>query len=128
MCIRDRLRSATRAYYPGCWSFPGGHAEDGEDLDAAMKRELREETGITATAFQPIGNFRTHGLAQDGFVDFYYFAVWRWVGPLSNRSDEHERIDWVPVGDVDSLPDLALEGYQDLAQLAWSVAQENGVK
>ena len=121
------LRSASRAHSPGCWSFPGGHVEDGEDLDAAVKRELREETGVTPTALQPIGNLRKHGLPSEGFVDFYFYAVWRWVGPLSNRSDEHDLIEWVPVTGVARQPDLALPEYPELAAKAWSVAQENGV-
>jgi 8-oxo-dGTP diphosphatase len=28
------------------WGMVGGHVEDGEDYDAAMLRELREETGL----------------------------------------------------------------------------------
>ena len=29
------------------YQFPGGHVEDGEDMIEAVKREIREETGIT---------------------------------------------------------------------------------
>lgn len=34
----------------GCWLLPGGHVEDGENLDAAVEREVMEETGIRAKA------------------------------------------------------------------------------
>ena len=32
--------------YANFWDVPGGHIEDGEDPDLALKREMREELGI----------------------------------------------------------------------------------
>lgn len=29
-----------------CWGFPKGHIDDGEDISAAARREVREETGL----------------------------------------------------------------------------------
>merc|ERR1712066_922983 len=34
--------------FPRCWVFPGGSADDGEDLFAVGARELEEETGLRA--------------------------------------------------------------------------------
>jgi 8-oxo-dGTP pyrophosphatase MutT (NUDIX family) len=31
--------------YPGCWGFFGGHIEEGETPEVALKRELMEEIG-----------------------------------------------------------------------------------
>lgn len=38
-------RSEDRALYPGCWDVVGGHAEAGEGVLEALRREIEEETG-----------------------------------------------------------------------------------
>jgi 8-oxo-dGTP pyrophosphatase MutT (NUDIX family)/GNAT superfamily N-acetyltransferase len=39
----------------GKWNLPGGHVEEGEPLDDAARRELKEETGLEAKRLEQIG-------------------------------------------------------------------------
>ena len=43
-----QLRDELAPMYPSCWGLPGGHREPGEEPGETARRELLEETGLTA--------------------------------------------------------------------------------
>lgn len=45
----------------GCWAFPGGFVEPGEDADQAAVRELQEETGLVDVSLEQFGLYSTPG-------------------------------------------------------------------
>ncbi|GBF05053.1 NUDIX hydrolase [Deinococcus aerius] len=45
-------------YRSGAWAFPKGHVEPGETLEQTAVREVREETGVTATPLAPLPETR----------------------------------------------------------------------
>jgi 8-oxo-dGTP diphosphatase len=42
------------ALHPGVWDLPGGGLEEGESLEGALLREVREETGFHITVDGPV--------------------------------------------------------------------------
>ncbi len=46
-CVGDKIQYLLIRYRNGHWEFPRGKMEDGESHIDTMRRELREETGIT---------------------------------------------------------------------------------
>jgi 8-oxo-dGTP diphosphatase len=46
---------------PDRWGLVGGHVEEGEDLDHAVRRELAEETGLTGHELTRWRGFIVHG-------------------------------------------------------------------
>ncbi|MEV4197410.1 NUDIX domain-containing protein [Micromonospora globbae] len=55
-------RSPDRRLFPNCWDVVGGHLEPGEDVEAALRREVTEETGWTLSRLlAPVGEYRYVG-------------------------------------------------------------------
>jgi 8-oxo-dGTP diphosphatase len=73
------------------WEFPGGQAEEGENLIEAFQREIQEESGVTASIGSLVGiysNIKSPTKLAFGFLGDYV------CGELST-SDESVETEWV---------------------------------
>ncbi len=63
--------------FAGLWEFPGGKMMDGEDSEAALRRELHEELGIEIVD-QVLFMSLAHDYADRCVsIDFYLIEDWR---------------------------------------------------
>jgi 8-oxo-dGTP diphosphatase len=66
------------------WEFPGGKVEQDEDLKDALRRELDEELGITATIGTRITVIR-HTYKGGNGVELHFYRVDQYERELQNR-------------------------------------------
>lgn len=91
----------------GRWEFPGGKVEGEEDPAAALKRELLEELAVEIEVGELIDRSQTP--VGDLIIDLatYHASL---IGPRPRESTDHDRLQWISVGELARLewadPDL----------------------
>ena len=97
---RGRILMAQRGKEPlkGWWSLPGGALEVGESLDCAVRREVREETGLEIEPLSGFEIFERIMRDEAGAPEYHYVLidyVCRVTGGTLCAGDDVSRVEWV---------------------------------
>lgn len=104
LCVREKRNN----YRP--WKVPGGLAELGEDLDTAVIREVREETGIKCRFLSVLGCRHTHG-AQFGRSDLYFVCRLEPI-PINEEGDVPKPV--AQEGEIEATAWVDFDEYRDM--------------
>ena len=114
-----------RGVYPGQWGIVGGGIDEGEQAEAALQREVAEETGLTVSAIRP---FWFHDevrekLNPDGETSSVYmiYLLYDCVAldpEVVALNEEWEAYEWVGVQDLGNY-DLNAATIKTFSQKGW---------
>lgn len=90
-------RSRRCRHFQGLWETPGGKPEPGESLDAALRREVLEETGLSIT-IKKVAGLTTFRMGELFIVTLFFFCSH--AGAEVVLSHEHDAVQWIAPGDL----------------------------
>jgi 8-oxo-dGTP pyrophosphatase MutT (NUDIX family) len=100
--------------------LPKGHIDEGETAEDAAKREVSEETGVTAELIDKLGDveytYERRGRRRAKRVAFYLFEYR--FGSLEDHDHEIEEARWMPLGEA--VEALTYPGEQEIVRRALS--------
>jgi 8-oxo-dGTP pyrophosphatase MutT (NUDIX family) len=96
VCLLRQFRHAAGGWI---WELPAGKIDNREPPLDTARRELEEEAGMAAAAWQPLGDY----LSSPGvFTEVIHLFLATELTPLPQRPEEHEvfEVHWLPFSDV----------------------------
>ena len=98
--------------YKGSWALPGGFVEGDERVATAAARELREETGVAATALRLLGVYDTPGRDPRGPTVSVVFLMRAGEELEATGADDAADARWF---ELTALPELAFDHTEVIA-------------
>jgi 8-oxo-dGTP diphosphatase len=103
VAVRDNsLLMVKRAQEParGLWSIPGGRLQRGEYLADAVRREVKEETGLDVDVGDLLGLFEVVGDPHYVILDYLASPL---DGSEPSTGDDVSEVRWVPLNEIANL-------------------------
>ncbi len=105
--------------YQGFWALPGGHIDPGETEEAAARRELIEETGITADRLELIRVYGEPGRDPRGRYVSWAYLGWLDHMPTPKAGDDACDVKWAPLCTaLEAADSLAFDHHKILSDAA----------
>lgn len=89
-------RADTKKFLPGVYELPGGHVDFGEDIIEGLKREIKEEFGMSITVGDTFSAYTYENQIKGSHtVEVIYFA--QFIEPpeqITLHPDDHSSYEW----------------------------------
>lgn len=85
------------------WALPGGFVDEGENLETAAKRELREETGVKVESMQQVQAFGEPGRDPRGHTISIAFLSRIYCEEDLSPSDDAKDAQWFAIEKLHSM-------------------------
>ena len=107
------------------WEPPGGQVEHGEDLVAALKREIREESSVKVEVGRLVGIYSNLGRVEEGIPEQVVLTFsCEWVNGEACAGEECSEAGWFAAEEALEL----VKAPQQKAKLRDALTDDGGVR
>jgi 8-oxo-dGTP pyrophosphatase MutT (NUDIX family) len=98
-------RAAAKKFMPNIYEIPGGHVDYGEDIVEGLKREIKEELGMTVKVGDPFAVFTyMNDIKGSHSIEVIYFATFNEViENIKINPEDHSEFAWFSESEFDRM-------------------------